>query len=88
MRLLGGLAITVMTLYCAPRGRRGKGRSIEGSGLYPELAAYRISEGSSPNLLRGVRLCSWFRTLLRGVTLLRGASCVVSDFVLGFEHST
>src|SRR5208337_4020091 len=50
MRLLGGLAITVMTLYCAPRGRRGKGRSIEGSGLYPELAAYRISEGSSPNV--------------------------------------
>jgi hypothetical protein len=50
VRLLGGLAITVMTLYCAPRGRRGKGRGPEGSGLYPELAAYRISEGSSPNL--------------------------------------
>jgi hypothetical protein len=52
---LGGLAITVMTLYCAPRGRSGKGRGgkgrgIEGSGLYPELAAYRISEGSSPNV--------------------------------------
>jgi hypothetical protein len=44
------LAITVMTLYCAPRGRRGKGRGVEGSGLYPELAAYRISEGSSPNV--------------------------------------
>src|SRR3974390_524794 len=41
-----------MTLYCAPRGRSGtgKGRGIEGSGLYPELAAYRISEGSSPNV--------------------------------------
>ena len=50
VRLLGGLAITVMTLYCAPRGRNGKGRGPEGSGLYPELAAYRISEGSSPNV--------------------------------------
>jgi PAS domain-containing protein len=41
-----------MTLYCAPRGRhgRGQGRGREGSGLYPELAAYRISEGSSPNV--------------------------------------
>jgi hypothetical protein len=50
VRLLGGLAITVMTLYCSPRGRSGKGRGPEGSGLYPELAAYRISEGSSPNV--------------------------------------
>lgn len=50
VRLLGGLAITVMTLYCSPRGRTGKGRGVEGSGLYPELAAYRISEGSSPNV--------------------------------------
>jgi len=50
VRLLGGLAITVMTVYCAPRGRNGKGRGPEGSGLYPELAAYRISEGSSPNV--------------------------------------
>lgn len=39
-----------MTLYCSPRGRTGKGRGIEGSGLYPELAAYRISEGCSPNV--------------------------------------
>jgi hypothetical protein len=39
-----------MTLYCSPRGRTGKGRGPEGSGLYPELAAYRISEGCSPNL--------------------------------------
>jgi hypothetical protein len=38
-----------MTLYCSPRGRTGKGRGREGSGLYPELAAYRISEGCSPN---------------------------------------
>jgi hypothetical protein len=52
IRLLGGLAITVMTLYCAPRERsgKGKGRGREGSGIYPELAAYRISEGSSPNV--------------------------------------
>ena len=39
-----------MTLYCSPRGRTHKGRGSEGSGLYPELAAYRISEGSSPNV--------------------------------------
>jgi hypothetical protein len=38
-----------MTVYCSPRGRTGKGRGREGSGLYPELAAYRISEGCSPN---------------------------------------
>jgi hypothetical protein len=44
------LAITVMTVYCSPRGRTGKGRGREGGGLYPELAAYRISEGSSPNV--------------------------------------
>jgi hypothetical protein len=50
IRLLGGLSITVMTLYCSPRGRSGKGRGREGSGLYPELAAYRISEGCSPNV--------------------------------------
>jgi hypothetical protein len=50
VRLLGGLTITVMTLYCSPRGRSGKGRGPEGTGLYPELAAYRISEGCSPNL--------------------------------------
>ena len=40
----------MMTLYCSPRGRTGKGRGSEGSGLYPELAAFRISEGSSPNV--------------------------------------
>jgi hypothetical protein len=50
VRLLGGLAITVMALYCSPRGRTGKGRGREGSGLYPELAAYRIGEGCSPNV--------------------------------------
>jgi hypothetical protein len=55
VRLWGGLAITVMTLYCSPRGRSGKGekskgRGREGSGLYPELAAYWITEGCSPNV--------------------------------------
>jgi hypothetical protein len=44
------LAVTVMTLYCSPRARTGRGRGREGAGLYPELAAYRISEGSSPNV--------------------------------------
>ena len=39
-----------MTLYCSPRGRTGQGRGREGTGLYPELAAYRISEGCSPNV--------------------------------------
>src|SRR5271168_4912684 len=39
-----------MTLYCSPRGRTGQGRGHEGGGLYPELATYRISEGSSPNV--------------------------------------
>jgi hypothetical protein len=39
-----------MTLYCSPRPRTGKGRGRDGAGLYPELAAYRISEGSSPNV--------------------------------------
>src|SRR3954462_5570709 len=38
-----------MTLYCSPHGRTGRGRGREGGGLYPELAAYRISEGCSPN---------------------------------------
>ncbi len=50
VRLLGGLAVTVTTLYCSPRRRSGQGRGAEGSGLYPELAAYRISEGCSPNV--------------------------------------
>ena len=39
-----------MTLYCSPRAHTGKGRGTEGTGLYPELAAYRISEGNSPNV--------------------------------------
>ena len=40
-----------MTLYCSPRARTDqKKRGRAGGGLYPELAAYRISEGSSPNV--------------------------------------
>ena len=46
----------ILTLYpktgcdfCRDQWRTGKGRGAEGSGLYPELAAYRISEGCSPN---------------------------------------
>jgi hypothetical protein len=50
VRLLGGLAIAVMTLYGSPRARTGRGRGREGAGLYPELAADRISEGSRPNV--------------------------------------
>lgn len=50
VRLLGGLALTVTTLYCAPRRQGGPKRAATGSGLYPELAAYRISEGNSPNV--------------------------------------
>ena len=40
----------MMTMYCSPLGRTGEGRGSEGSGLYPELAAYRISEGCIPNV--------------------------------------
>src|SRR5439155_19112164 len=38
-------------LYCAPAARTGQGRGREGAGLYPELAALGISEGSSPALV-------------------------------------
>lgn len=50
LRLLGGLVVTVMTVYAPPKRRTGKGEEREGSGLYPELAVYRISEGCSPNV--------------------------------------
>lgn len=40
----------MLALYAAPRRRGGSGRGGEGGGLYPELAAFRISEGSSPNV--------------------------------------
>ncbi len=54
MRLLGGLVIYVMTLYCSPSRRSGCGRGREGSGVYPELAALGIQEGKSPALVREV----------------------------------
>lgn len=50
VRLVGGLLLAVRTIYCSPRARTGKGRGKKGSGLYPELAAFRISDGCSPNV--------------------------------------
>ena len=39
--------------------RTGKGRGKEGAGLYPELAAFGFSEGSSPALTSRVsRQCA------------------------------
>lgn len=54
MRLLGGLLISVMTMYCSPARRTGHGRGREGSGLYPELGVLGIQEGKSPALVRDV----------------------------------
>ena len=54
VRLLGGLLIWVMTLYCSPARRTGKKRGREGSGLYPELGVLGIQEGKSPALVREV----------------------------------
>jgi hypothetical protein len=51
VRLLGGLVLYLSTLYCGPLTGTGKGRGREGTGLYPELAALGISEGSSPALI-------------------------------------
>src|SRR5271166_3397258 len=51
LRLLGGLVLFLTTLYCGPRPRTGKGRGREGAGLYPELAALGVIEGSSPALV-------------------------------------
>lgn len=50
VRLLGGLVLWIMTLYCGPKARTGSGRGREGSGIYPELAVLGFSEGSSPAL--------------------------------------
>jgi hypothetical protein len=50
VRLLGGLVLWIITLYCGPRLRSGRGRGREGAGLYPELAVLGFSEGSSPAL--------------------------------------
>jgi hypothetical protein len=54
VRLLGGLLIYVMTLYCSPARFTGRGRGREGSGLYPELAVLGIQEGKSPALVRDI----------------------------------
>ncbi len=54
MRLLGGLLIYVMTIYCSPARSTGHGRGREGSGSYPELGALGIQEGKSPALIRDV----------------------------------
>jgi uncharacterized protein (DUF2249 family) len=54
VRLLGGLLIYVMTIYCSPARRTGKGRGREGSGLYPELGVLGIQEGKSPALVRQI----------------------------------
>jgi hypothetical protein len=51
VRLLGGLILYLSTLYCGPPSGTGKGRGREGAGLYPELAALGISEGSSAALI-------------------------------------
>jgi hypothetical protein len=57
--LLGGLLLYVTTLYCGPVVRTGKGRGKEGAGLYPELAVFGFSEGSSPALISRVsRQCA------------------------------
>jgi hypothetical protein len=54
LRLLGGLLLFVMTLYCNPARRTGKGRGREGAGLYPELGILGIQEGKTPALVREV----------------------------------
>jgi hypothetical protein len=54
VRLLGGLMIYVMTLYCGPSLRTGRSRGREGSGVYPELAVLGIQEGKTPALVREV----------------------------------
>jgi hypothetical protein len=46
--------IYVMTIYCSPARRTGRGRGQEGSGLYPELGVLGIQEGKSPALVREV----------------------------------
>lgn len=51
---MGGLLLWVTTLYCAPAARTGKGRGLEGSGVYPEFGVLGIQEGSSPALVREV----------------------------------
>jgi hypothetical protein len=47
---LGGLVVWVATLYCGSRARTARGRGREGTGTYPELAAFGIRKGSTPAL--------------------------------------
>jgi hypothetical protein len=54
VRLLGGLLISVLTMYCRPARRTGRGRGREGAGVYPELGVLGIHEGKSPALVRDV----------------------------------
>jgi hypothetical protein len=48
------MLISVMTMYCSPARRTGRGRGREGSGLYPELGVLGIQEGKTPALVRDV----------------------------------
>jgi hypothetical protein len=50
IRLLGGLALYISTLYCGPLTRTGKGRGSEGSGIYPELGLLHFIEDMTPAL--------------------------------------
>ena len=52
VRLLSGLVLFVTTLYCPPKsiGRKGGEPTEHPAGLFPELAALGIPNGSSPAL--------------------------------------
>jgi hypothetical protein len=52
VRLLSGLVLFVTTLYCPrrPAGRKREDATEQAAGLFPELAALGISNGSSPAL--------------------------------------
>jgi len=54
VRLLGGLVLCVLTLYCGPKRRTGTARGRVGVGLYPELAVLGFHDGNSPALVRRV----------------------------------
>jgi hypothetical protein len=59
----------VSALYCGPRARTGKGRSRQGAGFYPELAALGFDAGDSTALVsRVARQC----VLLPSFELARG----------------
>lgn len=62
IRLAGGLVLWLATLYCAPRPRKEKDQNEhQRVGLYPELAALGVRNGSCPALqslvARTVALC-------------------------------